>query len=85
MGEWDWTAWRPEMGWERPDKEAGPDVIEITTELLFNQLPMSRRFLIPDSGQAACRLLTVVCKSFVSVTELENLKMSFVMVLIGQC
>ena len=54
MGEWDRTAWRPEMGWERPDKEAGPDVIEITTELLFNQLPTSRRFLIPDSGQAAC-------------------------------
>jgi len=28
--------------------------IEITTELMFNQPPMSGRFLIPDSGQAVC-------------------------------
>jgi len=32
--------------------------IEITTELLFNQPPMSVRFLIPDSGQATCSQLT---------------------------
>jgi len=28
--------------------------IEITTELVFNQPPTTGRFLIPDSGQAAC-------------------------------
>jgi len=32
--------------------------IEITTELVFNQPPTSGRFLIPDSGQAACSQLT---------------------------
>jgi len=32
--------------------------IEITTELVFNQSPTSGRFLIPNSGQAACSLLT---------------------------
>jgi len=32
--------------------------IEITIELVFNQPPTSRRFLIPDSGQAACSQLT---------------------------
>ena len=32
--------------------------IEITTELMFNQPPTSGRFLIPDSGQAACSQLT---------------------------
>jgi len=32
--------------------------IEITTKLMFNQPPMSRRFLIPDSGQAVCSQLT---------------------------
>ena len=31
---------------------------EITTELVFNQPPTSGRFLIPDSGQAACSQLT---------------------------
>jgi len=32
--------------------------IEITTELVFNQPPTGRRFLIPDSGQAVCSQLT---------------------------
>jgi len=32
--------------------------IEFTTELMFNQPPMSGRFLIPDRGQAACLQLT---------------------------
>jgi len=32
--------------------------IETTTELMFNQPPTSGRFLIPDSGQAACSQLT---------------------------
>ena len=31
---------------------------EITTELVVNQPPPSGRFLIPDSGQAACSQLT---------------------------
>jgi len=33
-------------------------LIEITTELMFNQPPTSIRFLIPDSGQATCSQLT---------------------------
>jgi len=32
--------------------------IEITTELVFNQPPMSGRFLFLDNGQAACSQLT---------------------------
>ena len=32
--------------------------IEITTELVFNQPPTSRHYLIPDSEQAACSQLT---------------------------
>jgi len=32
--------------------------IEITTELVFNQPPMSGCFLILDSGQAVCSQLT---------------------------
>jgi len=32
--------------------------IEITAEVVFNQPPTSGRFLIPDSGQAACSQLT---------------------------
>jgi len=32
--------------------------IEITIGLMFNQPPTSGRFLIPDSGQAACSQLT---------------------------
>jgi len=32
--------------------------IEFTIELVFNQPPMSGRFLILDSGQAACSQLT---------------------------
>jgi len=31
---------------------------QITIELVFNQPPTSGRFLIPDSGQAACSQLT---------------------------
>ena len=38
--------------------DTGCGTIEITTELVFNQPPTSRCFLIPDSGQAACSKLT---------------------------
>jgi len=43
--------------------------IEITTELVFYQPPMSGRFLIPDSGQVACSQLTNSVQQCLSVTD----------------
>jgi len=46
--------------------------IEITTELVFNQPPTSGRFLIPDSGQAACSQLTNSVQQRLLVTDKQE-------------